>query len=131
MRPVSMTSLRPANVVSTRCICFFACGIQNARAAILAPARGCHRLVTESKLLNQLAVRLDVRAPQIVQKSATFAYHLQEATATVMIFAVLAEVFREIIDALGQDRDLNLCRPGIAFVRPVLETRGRFVDSHF
>ena len=48
-----------------------------------------------------------------------------------MIFAVLAEVFREIIDALGQDRDLNLGGPGVTLMGPVLLNRRRFIESHF
>jgi hypothetical protein len=72
------------------------------------PRVGVIALVTEPQFLNDLAVRLDIRPPQIVQQSATLAYHLQEAAATVVVFAVITEVIREIVDALGQDRDLNL-----------------------
>ena len=83
--------------------------MQNARAAIGAPARRSYRrLVTEPELLNQLTVRFDIRPSQIGQQSFPPAYHLQEATATVVIFAVLAEMIREVVDALGQDRYLNL-----------------------
>ena len=87
-------------------------------------------LVTEPEFLNQLAVRIYVCTPQVVQQSAPLAYHLQEALATVVIFAVLTEVFREVVDALGQDRNLNLCRSGIALMRPVLLDRRRFIECH-
>ena len=87
-------------------------------------------LVTETQLLNELAIRLDVGAPQIVQQSAALAYHLQEATAAVMVLAMRAEVIREIVDALGQYRDLDLRRTGIALMRPVLLDRSRFVECH-
>jgi hypothetical protein len=87
-------------------------------------------LVTEPQFLNQPAVRLDVRPTQIVQQSLALAYHLQEALATVMILFVLTKMIREVIDALGQDRYLNLGRTGIAVVRPVLLNRWRFIESH-
>ncbi len=87
-------------------------------------------LVTEPQFLNDRAVRVDIRTPQIVQKSATLAYHLQEAAATVVIFAVLAEMIREVIDALGQNRDLNSGRTGVAFVRPVFFNCGCFIKRH-
>jgi hypothetical protein len=65
-------------------------------------------LVTEPKFLNQLAIRLYVCTSQVVQQPAPLAYHLQEALATVVIFPVLAEMIREVVDALGQNRDLDL-----------------------
>ncbi len=105
--------------------------MQNARAAISAPARRCYRrLVAEPELLNQLTVRVDIRPSQIVQQPATLAYHLQEATATVMVLTMLAEVFRQIIDALCKDGDLNLCGPGVALMGPVFLNRWRFVECH-
>jgi hypothetical protein len=87
-------------------------------------------LVTEPQFLNYQAVRLDIGPPQVVQQSATLAYHLQEAAATVVIFAVLTEMIREVVDALGQDRDLNLCRPGVSLVGTVLLNCRCFVESH-
>jgi hypothetical protein len=96
----------------------------------LRPRVGVIGLVTETQLLDELAIRLDVRSPQIIQQSAALAYHFQEATATVMVLAMLAEMIREVIDALGQYRNLDLRRTGIAFVRPVLLDRSRFIESH-
>jgi hypothetical protein len=87
-------------------------------------------LVTEPQFLNQLAIRLDIRSPEIVQQSATLAYHLQEAAATVVILAVVTEMIREVVDALGQDRNLNLCGPRISLMGPVLLDRRCFVKSH-
>jgi hypothetical protein len=96
-----------------------------ARASVLSPF-----LVTEPQVLNQLTVRIDVRPSQIVQEPATFAYHLQEATATVVVFAVLAEMFREVVDAFGQDRYLNLGRARIRLVDPMLLNRRCFIECH-
>jgi hypothetical protein len=87
-------------------------------------------LITETQLLNELAVRLDVSTPQVIQEPFALAYHLQEAATTVMILAVLTKMVREVIDALGQNCDLNSRRPGVAFVRPVLRDRWCFVKSH-
>jgi hypothetical protein len=88
-------------------------------------------LVTEPQFLNQLAVSLDISPPQIVQQSATLAYHLQEAAATVVILAVFTEMIREVVDALGQDRDLNLGRPSVCLMGTVLLNCRCFVESHF
>ena len=65
------------------------------------------RLVTEPQLLNQLAVRLDIGPPQVVQQSAALTHHLEEAAATVVILAVFTKVLGEVINALCQDCDLN------------------------
>ena len=88
-------------------------------------------LVTEPQFLNQQTVRLDFRPPQIVQQSATLAYHFQEAAATVVILAVVTEMIREVVDALGQYRNLNLRRPGVRLVDPVFLNRSCFIESHF
>jgi hypothetical protein len=105
--------------------------MQNARAAIHAPARrNYRRLVTEPELLNQLTVRLDIRPSQIVQQPATLAYHLQEAAATMMVLSVLAEMIRQVIDALSKDRNLNFGGPGVDFVGPMLLNRRRFIECH-
>ena len=87
-------------------------------------------LVTEPEFLNQLAIRIYVCTSQVVQQPAPLAYHLQEALATVVIFAVLTEMVREVVDAFGQDRYLNLGGPGVALMGPVLLNRGRFVECH-
>jgi hypothetical protein len=87
-------------------------------------------LVTEPQFLNDLAVRLHVRPPQIVQQSATLAYHLQEAAATVVVFAVITEMIREVVDAFCQDRNLNLGGPGVRLVDPVFLDRCCFAESH-
>jgi hypothetical protein len=100
-------------------------GPQSAR-----PRVGVIALVTESQLLNDVAVRLDVRPPQVVQQSATLAYHLQEAAATVVVLTVKAKVIREVVDAFGKNRNLNLRGAGIAVMRPVLLNRWCFVECH-
>ena len=97
---------------------------QCARACVIAA------LVAEPELLNQLTVRIDIRPSQIVQQPATLAYHLQEALATVMVLSVLAEMFRQVIDAFSKDRNLNLGGPGVVLMGPVLLNCWRFVECH-
>src|SRR5436190_6905865 len=119
MRPLSMTSLRPANVFSTRCIISVVpvWGMQNARVATGAPARATHfALVAESKILDDLAIADYVRPLQVVQQTFAPADHLEETTAAVVVLLVCAEVIAEVVDPLREERHLNACRPGIALV---------------
>lgn len=65
-------------------------------------------LVTESKVLNNPAVFVDVRPLQVIQEPPALTNHLQQPAPTVMIFCVLLEVIVvEIVNALGEDRDLH------------------------
>jgi hypothetical protein len=48
----------------------------------------------------------------------------------VVVLTVLAKVIREVVDAFCENRNLNLRGAGIAFMRPVLLNRRRFVESH-
>ncbi len=53
---------------------------------------------------------------QKIQKTAAFAYHLQEASAGVMVLCVCLEVLGQIVDPFGQDRNLHFRRARIHLV---------------
>ena len=77
-------------------------------------------LVPESQFLNDLAVAVDVRPLHVVQQTAALADHLQQPTAAVMILLVRPEVLGQVVDPLGEERNLDAGRAGVGLVRPVL-----------
>ena len=65
-------------------------------------------LVPQAQFLDDLAVAVDIRALQVVEQTATLSDHLEETTSTVVILAVSAEVIRQIVDALREQRNLSV-----------------------
>jgi hypothetical protein len=53
---------------------------------------------------------------KIIEELATTRCHLQKPAARVEVFAVRAQVLGQVIDASGQERDLDFRRAGILFV---------------
>ncbi len=76
--------------------------------------------MTEAKISDDLAIAFDVGALEIVEEAATASDHLEQALLAVMIFRVRAEVTGQVVDVLGENRNLDLCRAGIGLVRAVL-----------
>lgn len=86
--------------------------------------------MTESKILNNPAVSIDVRPLQVFQEPLALTNHLQQPTATVMIFGVLLEVIVEVVNPLGEDRDLHPARTGVSIVTAVFGDRRCLLKSH-
>jgi hypothetical protein len=80
-------------------------------------------LVPESQILHDLAVAVDIRALQVVQQTPALPDHLEKATTTVVILLVGAEVVGQIVDAFGEDCNLNARRPSVRLVCLVLVDR--------
>jgi hypothetical protein len=53
---------------------------------------------------------------EIIEELATAGSHLQEPAARVEILTVRAQVLGQVIDASGQERDLDFGRAGILVV---------------
>ncbi len=91
--------------------------------------------ITCAKLqrVDELAVRGDVGALQVVEKLAAAAHHLQKTTAGVVILLVLLEVIREAVDAGREESDLDFGRTRVA--GGALELRNNFslveLSRHF
>jgi hypothetical protein len=98
---------------------------QGARASVFMDG-----LVPETQFLDDLSVGIDVRALQVVEQPATLPVHLEQPTATMVVVLVGAEVVRQILDALGEERYLNAGRARVRLVRPVLLDGRAFVESH-
>mgnify|MGYP002651947686 CR=1 FL=1 len=67
-------------------------------------------LSAKAEALDQRTVALDVGALQVTQEAATTTDEQQQAAAAVVVVLVLAGVLGEVLDALGQQRDLDLGR---------------------
>jgi len=78
------------------------------------------RLVPEAKIRDDFAIAFDVRALEIIEQATTTADHLEQSLTAVMVLGVSAEVTVQVVDILGENSDLDLCRPGIGVVRTVL-----------
>lgn len=77
-------------------------------------------LSTKTKTLDQGAVTVDVDLLQVIEKTTTIADHQQQATTRVVIVLVGLQVLGQIGDTLAQQRNLNLGRSRVAFVRRIL-----------
>ena len=53
-------------------------------------------LSAQTERFDDGAVAFDVAVVEIVQKRASFTYHLRQRTSSVMIFTVLFQVFRQM-----------------------------------
>src|SRR5215204_1801488 len=76
-------------------------------------------LAPEAQLLDQFSVRLHVFLLEVVQKSAAPPDELQEPAARVVILRMRAEMLRELVDALREERDLDLGRARVGLRVPV------------
>src|SRR3954467_15540441 len=78
------------------------------------------RLAAQAELLDQGAVALEILALQVVQEAAAPSDELEQAATRVVVVLVRAEVLGQLVDALGQHRDLDLGRAGVRLVLPEL-----------
>jgi hypothetical protein len=76
--------------------------------------------LANSKLLFDCAETLNVLALQIVKQPASLAYHLIQPASGVMILLVLTKMLSQFIDAVGENSDLDLGRPGVTFMGTIL-----------
>lgn len=74
------------------------------------------RLLAEIQLLKELVVLGKIVLLEVVEQLATAAGHLKEAAAAVEVFAVRAQMLGQVIDASGEQCDLDFGRAGILFV---------------
>ena len=77
-------------------------------------------LLTDAQLGDDRTVTVDVLLSQIVQQAAALADHLQKAAAAVIIMDVGAQMLGKLVDAVGQDRNLDFRRTGVALMGRVL-----------
>ena len=65
------------------------------------------QLLAQTQLGDQRDVTVSIFGLEVVQQLATTAHHTQQAAATVVVFGVLLEVGRQLVDAGGQQGHLH------------------------
>jgi hypothetical protein len=88
------------------------------------------RLMAETQLFDERAVRRQIASLQIGQQPTTGSDHLEQSAAPVVILGVGPEVLGERIDSLREQSHLNLGRAGIGLVRLVLGDHRLLVETH-
>ena len=66
---------------------------------------------------DQGAVALDVLLLQISQQVTALADHLQQTAVAVLVVFIGLQVLVQVVDARGEQRDLDLRRTGVALVQ--------------
>src|SRR5438876_11677956 len=73
--------------------------------------------LAQAELFDQRPIALEVGALQVVQKAPPAAHEHEQPAPRVVVFALLAQVLGEMVDALGQQRDLHLRGAGVLLAR--------------
>jgi hypothetical protein len=87
-------------------------------------------LVPQSEFLDDLTVPVDICALHVIEKATTLTVHLEEPTASVVILFVHPKVFRQVLDALAEKRDLYASRAAVRLMGAVFLDGGAFFESH-
>ena len=77
-------------------------------------------LATQAEVGDERAVALEVGALEVAQQPAALADQHQQAAARVVVLALRAQVLGQLVDPLGEQRDLDLGRAGVGVGAAVL-----------
>src|SRR5688572_22999711 len=83
---------------------------------------------------DDVQVSRPVLARQILEQTVALTDHLEQAAARRVVLLVRLEVFGQLVDALGQDRDLHFRRPRVLLVRLEIRNDLRLLggrDRHY
>src|SRR5207245_10343402 len=72
--------------------------------------------LADAQPFDQLPVPGGVLRLEVVEEPPALADQLEQAAARMVVLLVRLEVFRQVLDALGEERDLDLRRAGVALV---------------
>jgi len=81
-----------------------------------SPSFLCSFLFAQTQFSQDSTITLDVLLFEVVEQAAALTNHLEQTTTGVVILLVELEVLVEVVDALGQQSDLNLGGTGVALV---------------
>jgi hypothetical protein len=65
-------------------------------------------LLTYAEALDEIGVTLGILALEVIEQTPTLAHQLQQPPTGVVILCVDLEMLGEIVDALAEERDLDL-----------------------
>src|SRR6218665_263634 len=71
-------------------------------------------LSTKPQALDQRAVARDVDVLEVAEETATLSDEQEEATTRVVVVLVLLQVLGEVLDPLGEGRNLHLGGSGVS-----------------
>jgi hypothetical protein len=74
------------------------------------------RLLAELEPLGHRLVPSMVGRQEVIQQATSLANHHEQATTGTVILFVLLQMFGQLVDALRQQSDLHIRRPGVFFV---------------
>ena len=87
--------------------------------------------MSDTEFCNDCTITFDVNLLEVAQQVSSVTDHLGEATTAVVVVMVALEVLGEVVDAIGQDSDLNFGGTGVGFVKSVSNDYfGFFFLSH-
>src|SRR4051812_35072348 len=82
--------------------------IHHWRADSAPPSRAARNgLLTDAERVDETAIPVERLLLQVVQQAAALADQLEQTPARVVILRVVLEVLGQVVDALGQERDLD------------------------
>ena len=67
-------------------------------------------LLAQAQLGDQCTISFDIGALQVVEQTTTLTNHQQQAAAGVVVLLVHLQMLVQVVDAGGQQSDLNLRR---------------------
>ena len=94
----------------------------------MRPARFCE-LLAQTQFSDQSTVTVDVLLLQIGQQVTAAADHLEQTTAAVVVVLIGLQVLGQVVDAGGEQRNLNLRGTGVTLMDGGFFDDGLLVDS--
>ena len=73
--------------------------------------------MAQFKFLGNGLIPIDIGGLQVIQQTTPLANHHQQPAARAVILFVLLKVFGQVIDALGEQRNLDVSRTGVLFMQ--------------
>ncbi|MEA2515731.1 MAG: hypothetical protein QOJ59_5220 [Thermomicrobiales bacterium] len=85
-------------------------------------------LLPETETSDRDAIPIHVLTAQVGKQSAPSTDHLQQPAPRVVVVPVCPQMIGQSVDALGQQRDLDLGRTGVGLVHPKVADDGLFLN---